>query len=340
MTKNRRSLSVIADEIHKLQRVNLFALGELFLEAKDACEHGEWLPWIEEQGWSADSAERAMKVARLGQRFRKLRNLSLAKSTFYDLAELADENQDELAAIVEALAATKQHLKPADAEHLINLVRLRCQFGDFPDATLSALDDISPPSREWHATAIQELKAKRPTTHEAADEIVHAVRRDHLVELFAPHGELPDIPTDALHYLEDLPEQRRARVLQRLRDAEQPLTEGRIRAIIWSPQVDETDEDDDFDDDEDEDDDDEESEDDVVPPSAPMESELLEALKTVLQYARRPVPKATGGISGADLIVIEQFISELYASMQSRDAVKLAADRAEARRLRTPGAAA
>jgi hypothetical protein len=147
---------------------------------------------------------------------------------------------------------------------------------------------------------------------------------------------LPDIPTDALQLLEDLSEQRRARVLQRLRDAEQPLTEGRIRAIIWSPQDDETD-----DDDEDEDDEDDESEDDVVPPSAPMEPELLGALKTVLKYARRPVPKATGGISAVELTAIEQFVSKLYDSMQSGDAVKLACDRAEASRLRrTPGAAA
>jgi DUF3102 family protein len=131
--KNRRSLGAIAADIHNLQRKNVFAIGKLLLEAKEACDHGEWMPWLyDEFAWSEDSAQRFIGIARLGLKFRKLRNLKLAKTTLYNLADLAKAaNETELAAIVPALAkhATRKHLKPADAAKIIELVQLRQRFG-------------------------------------------------------------------------------------------------------------------------------------------------------------------------------------------------------------------
>src|SRR5262249_60514444 len=85
MSKNVRSLDAIAEEIHQAGRDELFWVGDLLLEAKATCEHGEWGAWIEEEfDWSADTAERYMAVARLASKSARLRNLKVAKTTLYD----------------------------------------------------------------------------------------------------------------------------------------------------------------------------------------------------------------------------------------------------------------
>jgi hypothetical protein len=88
--KNIRTLDEIADEIHKLDRTNIFDKGELLLEAKEQCkaEREKWLDWLAREfgEWSHDSATKYMRVAELGSQFRNLRNLRLAKTTLYELA--------------------------------------------------------------------------------------------------------------------------------------------------------------------------------------------------------------------------------------------------------------
>jgi DUF3102 family protein len=234
MIKNRRSLDSIAGDIHKLQRSNVFAVGDLLLEAKDGCDHGEWGLWLQiEFDWSADTAERYMKVARLGTKFRNLRNLRLAKTTLYSLAE--EDDEELLAAIIDALGkcATEAQLKAADADEVILRVQLRHQHGDLPDATLLALDRDIPPRAAWRDTAIAALKSEKPTTSEAANKIIADIRRARVDELFAPYGKLPDIPVDALHDLEYLRPERRAKVLERLQAAPQPLTGEQVSDICY-----------------------------------------------------------------------------------------------------------
>jgi hypothetical protein len=90
--RNIRSLATLADEICALRARSIFELGELLLEAKAACEPGQWLSWLKtEVDYSDDTASRYMAVAKLGTRFRKLRNLKLAKSTIYALVNLDKE---------------------------------------------------------------------------------------------------------------------------------------------------------------------------------------------------------------------------------------------------------
>src|SRR5262249_53665886 len=87
-TANVRSLDAIAKDIHRRKRDDLSAVGNPRREAKATCRQGEWLPWLKEEfGWSEDSAERYMSVARLGERFRPLRNLLLPKTVFYYLVK-------------------------------------------------------------------------------------------------------------------------------------------------------------------------------------------------------------------------------------------------------------
>jgi Protein of unknown function (DUF3102) len=101
---NARSLNVIAGEINRIDRARIFNIGDLFLEARDACEHGEWGQWLNNEfAWSQDTAERYMAVARLAAKFRKLRNLKLAKTM---LCYLADELEADLPSRDDCLAAS------------------------------------------------------------------------------------------------------------------------------------------------------------------------------------------------------------------------------------------
>ena len=62
--KNVRPLDTIAVDIHQLERGNIIDLGDLLLEAKSQCVHGDWLKWLTcEFDWSVDTAERYMGVA-------------------------------------------------------------------------------------------------------------------------------------------------------------------------------------------------------------------------------------------------------------------------------------
>src|SRR5665213_66127 len=98
--ENTRTLDVIADDINLLARGNIFDIGDLLIEAKAQCEHGQWLAWLHaEFDWaSVDTAERYIKVAKLGAKFRTVRNLKLAATTLYRLAD--HENEDDLSAIL------------------------------------------------------------------------------------------------------------------------------------------------------------------------------------------------------------------------------------------------
>jgi hypothetical protein len=170
----RRSLDVIADEIHALDR-NAFDIGAKLIEAYDQCEHGDWLQWLEEEfDWSVDTAERYMRAARLADKFRTVRNLRVPMTIIYDLA--ADIEDPDLPAIIEALAlaSKSKKLSAYDTNEVIELARLRIRFGDYPSATLLALDTLS--DDEWGKQASEKLKELRPTTDEEADRIIASHR--------------------------------------------------------------------------------------------------------------------------------------------------------------------
>jgi hypothetical protein len=182
--KNERSLDTIADDINQLERANIFDIGGLLIEAKAQCEHGQWMPWLEtEFAWSADTAERYMKVARLGEKFRTVRNLKLAPTTLYRLAD--HENEDDLPAIIDELEkhATKKSLKPREAERVIRVGIGRRRFGDRPDATLVHLVELDENIGEaWYENAVAALKDRNPETDEDANGIVEKIEWDALVD--------------------------------------------------------------------------------------------------------------------------------------------------------------
>jgi hypothetical protein len=116
-----------------------------------------------------------MRVAKLGARFRNLRNLKLGATTLYWLAGHVDE-QDLLAVINElAKHAEAKRLPPREAEHVIQIGLGRRRFGDeVPDAALAQLAPLDG-SRGWHKKAIAELRKHRPSDDEAASRIVDEV---------------------------------------------------------------------------------------------------------------------------------------------------------------------
>jgi Protein of unknown function (DUF3102) len=171
--KNVRSLAAIADEIHEYRRIDIFAVGGLLLEANAQCEYGGWLDWLNNNfGWSQDTAERYMSVARLAAQFPQLRKLKLASTTLYAFAR---EDESSLPAMFDALAkagAAKVQIKPHDANRVIHLVRLRREWGDYPDATLCAFDLWCQPGAEAREEIIAALKKHKPEKQEAAEKIV------------------------------------------------------------------------------------------------------------------------------------------------------------------------
>jgi hypothetical protein len=183
--KNVRSLDEIADKINQLQGGNIIEIGDLLLEAKaQQCEHGDWLEWLRHEfTWSADSAERYMNVAKLSAKFRKLRNLKLAKTTLYELAD--HDGEEDLPAIIDELAkhATKTRLAPRDAERVIKIgigrrkIGIgRRRFGNHPDATLVQLVELDEYIGEpWHEKAVDALLERQPKTDESASAIVDEI---------------------------------------------------------------------------------------------------------------------------------------------------------------------
>jgi Protein of unknown function (DUF3102) len=179
--KNARSLDAIADDINRLKRANIFDIGDLLVEAKAQCEHGEWLDWLSaEFEWaSVDTAERYMKVAKLSAQFRSVRNLKLAATTLYRLVDHEDE--DELPAILKELTkhATKTRLKPVEANRVMQVGIGRHRFGNHPDATLEKLVDLDQHNHtSWYEGAVLALQERNPKTSEAADAIVDEIEQE------------------------------------------------------------------------------------------------------------------------------------------------------------------
>jgi Protein of unknown function (DUF3102) len=177
--KNTRSLDLIADAIHKLDRANIIDKGDLLLEARAQCEPGQWVHWLAtECEYSEDSAERYMKVAKLASRSRNLRNLRLGKTTLYALAD--HQNEEDLPAIVKELAkyATKKRLAPRDAKRVIKIGIARHRFGDHPGATLVQLVELDS-DEPWYGKAVAALQEREPKTDESARSIVDEIEQEY-----------------------------------------------------------------------------------------------------------------------------------------------------------------
>jgi len=229
--RNSRTLDEFAADIVAHQRSNIFEIGELLLQAKE--QHpGDFLDWLyvnEQDLGSVRSAENKMGAALLKRRFGNIANLKVGKTTVYHLVAFDKDHSTLTEIAIGALAAQTKgaRLKHSDAEKIIELVRLRGEFGDYPDATLFALDDIATTKRPkpWHAKTTEILKNKRPETEEEADALILGVLQEHLEGLYGraiPAIAVPHHARDILERLARVPGEDRARVFGRLKA---PVTE-------------------------------------------------------------------------------------------------------------------
>lgn len=175
MTKsNARTLDDIAESINNLKRSNLFDIGDLLIEAKETCEHGDWLNWLDvEFDWTADTAQNYMKAAELAVKNRTVRFLKVPVRVVYWLAGEEDDVASD--AIARLKAATKRgRVTAARGRDIIDLARIRNEHGDFPEETLKAIDRA-----EYYCDAeaiVAALKEAMPTTEAEAEAIVATVR--------------------------------------------------------------------------------------------------------------------------------------------------------------------
>jgi hypothetical protein len=329
-----RSLDVIGADLRKLR--NIFDSGALLVEASEACEHGEWLDWLETYfDASEDTARRHMAAYRLSLKYRTVRDLKVPPTIIYRLADEFIDDPD-LPVIIKALVkesgTAEKPLNVGDCEDVIHLTRARKKWGNFPDATLVALERLAVNEKAWSAGAIEQLKQERPDSKEAVDKIVLTQHRRHLETLF--DGALPDWLDGALpDYLDGVEPKRRKQVLAKLQAATQPLDEDQVFNIIYDD-VRRADQDGEEDhDDEDQDDDAE-----IVPTPMPLffddpdlNAEFLGALRVIVHHARRPMPTSIGGINGAELVEAARFLDKLHELATGGSTVKRIADRAEAR---------
>jgi hypothetical protein len=248
-TNMKRDLAAIAGDIHALERRNVFEIGGLLIEAKSACEHGAWMQWLEDEfSWSDSTANNYVSAFHLKTKFPTVGNLKIPSRTLYDLAD--DLDDADLPTLIEALeeASKAKSISVDDAQRVIHLTQLRIEYGNYPQATLFALDLL--PGDEWAAQAAASLKTARPETDEEADKIVRAHHKPHVEALF--DSSLPDWLFDsgsvvcleaALDRLKDTAARKEfcRRILQELNATSEPLSVKEVLNIVAFAQGDEAD---------------------------------------------------------------------------------------------------
>jgi hypothetical protein len=296
-----------------------------------------------------------MNAARVAAKFRTVRNLKVPLRVIYDM----DVDDPNLGDVIDALdkASKHQHLSVVEAAKVRELVHMRHEFGDYPDATLLGMHELnsSKSCKPFRDDAFEALKREQPKTEEAAEAITAKVRRAYLAKQYKQ--ELPAwVPDAALYLLDDeggVLENERGEILERLLAAPQPSTPDEAfdavdEAVHYVDETEETEAEDDDDETEDTEDTEDETENadgdetenteddgdnagDDDEPFTPSPTELIEALRVVLSYARRPAPKEfKSPLALVDLAEIRDYITTLGRLTSQGNKVKRKADAAEA----------
>jgi hypothetical protein len=237
----RRTIDAITADARKLRasdRNNAFAWGRLLIEAEEVHgDYGEWTPWLKaEFPRSERTARNFMNLARLEEKSATVADLKVPLRVFYEL----DPKDANLEAKIKALqAATKgreKMISEDDAEAVIRHVELRLEHGDYPAATLDAINDND---TDREADTVEALKAARPETTEAADKIVLACHKARVEKLLgAPLPEITGLNWELLNSIEyrlgdeDEDKEYRDQLSKALSAAPQPLDADQADAIL------------------------------------------------------------------------------------------------------------
>jgi hypothetical protein len=94
--KRKRSLDVIAADIHKIERADIFAIGALLAEARDSepGDYGNWLKWLKQQEFSFGytTALNYLKAHDLKVKYPIVGDLRVPATVIYWLAESDEPN--------------------------------------------------------------------------------------------------------------------------------------------------------------------------------------------------------------------------------------------------------
>ncbi len=293
MTDNLPNAPVvkIVNEIHAIERRNIFDIGRKLAELREVVPHGEWGKLIEaEFAWSDTTASRYIAVARLAATFPILGKMKLPKVALYELAE---EDERYLPATVDAMAKIATHRRPTTQEidDAFKLGFARVEYGDYSDATLLAMYEL-PRAYPRAAEAIEALKAANPKTKVEADKIVNDIMD------VADEGDdappPPPLNDDDLDNDEPPPS-----------DDDDEWDDGHTPPA--RPPIDLT-----------------------PPPPTLTDPELINAIRVLLRHAQRARPQVVSGITGTEIMEVRGFLDELHGLMHGGNKAKLAADRAEA----------
>jgi hypothetical protein len=121
-----RPLAVIANEIRARQAEtidDIIAIGGLLFEAKDQLDHGQWLPWVQQEfGYSARTAQNYMRAHKFAGKYENVVDLKLASTALYRLADTGRRRRSSLytaEAIVAILAEAKdKRVGPTRADEI------------------------------------------------------------------------------------------------------------------------------------------------------------------------------------------------------------------------------
>jgi hypothetical protein len=119
-----RSLTTIVGEIRETLRNDIgsiIARGNLLQEAKDQLEHGQWLPWLEENFLMDErTAQRAMAAAKFAAKYDNVSGLHLTKSALYELSSEDYPAKVVKAVLKEAKSAIVSHQKVWEINERLN----------------------------------------------------------------------------------------------------------------------------------------------------------------------------------------------------------------------------
>ena len=124
-TASGRTLNEVKAEIRVRMRSmvnNALEIGVDLIEAKEACRHGEWLPFLKEIGFSASTAANYMRIAKEVSADSKMAGLPYTK--ILALLAAPPEEREELAQAAEDMSAaeirrlTEERNKAAEAANM------------------------------------------------------------------------------------------------------------------------------------------------------------------------------------------------------------------------------
>jgi hypothetical protein len=86
-----RTLAVITDELRRVLQsgtADSIEIGRLLSEAKDQLDHGQWLPWLQQEfGYSARTAQNYMRAHKFAGKYENVSDLKLTSTALYRLVD-------------------------------------------------------------------------------------------------------------------------------------------------------------------------------------------------------------------------------------------------------------